>query len=146
MKAELKKSCSKCKYADWDADGCTCMIEKRLIGNAFAYVCDNFSSAKSFTNGDRIRQMDDEELAEELTSLITNALHSPAIFYGKATEEQITAANLKWLKQDATEQKQFAEKLVKSFCPDDVFTLPGMVLTREELDAICLLSEENEEE
>lgn len=66
MKTESKKNCSKCKYADWDADGCTCMIEKRLIGNAFAYVCDNFRSAKSFTNGDRIRQMTDEELAEFL--------------------------------------------------------------------------------
>ena len=60
-------------------------------------------SAKHKTNADRIRQMTDEELAEELTSLIINALHSRAIFYGKATEKQITVANMKWLKQEVSE-------------------------------------------
>lgn len=55
------------------------------------------------SNGDKIRSMTDEALAEELTSLIINALHSRAIFYGKATEEQITVANLKWLKQEVIE-------------------------------------------
>lgn len=52
------------------------------------------------TNGDKIRQMTDEDLAKELTDFIINAIHSPAIFHGKVTEEQITVANLKWLKQE----------------------------------------------
>ena len=98
-----QRCCKECKYADWDADGCTCLIDKRSVYNAFAYSCDQFIPAKPMTNADRIRHMKDEELAEELTSLIINALHSRAIFYGKVTEEQITAANLKWLKLEVIE-------------------------------------------
>ena len=98
MKTELKKSCSKCKYADWDADGCTCMIEQRLIGNAFAYVCDNFSSAKPFTNGDRIRQMTDEELAEFIVSHAKFA-SDVCRFYDKTRVSRIT----EWLKQEVAE-------------------------------------------
>lgn len=96
----IQRCCKECKYADFDADGCTCLIDKRSIYNAFAYSCDQFRPAKPTTNADRIRQMTEEELAEELTGLIINALHSHAIFYGNVTEEQITASNLKWLKQE----------------------------------------------
>lgn len=98
-----QRCCKECKYADLDADGCTCLIDKRSVYNAFAYSCDQFRPAKPMTNADRIRQMTDEELAEELTSLIINALHSRAIFYGNVTEEQITDANLKWLKLEMIE-------------------------------------------
>ena len=98
-----QRCCKECKYADWDAGGCTCLIDKRSVYNAFAYSCDQFRPAKPMTNADRIRQMTDEELAEELTDLIINAMRSPAIFYGRATDEQITAANLKWLKLEMIE-------------------------------------------
>lgn len=97
-----QRCCKECKYADFDADGCTCLIDKRSIYNAFAYSCDQFRPAKPMTNADRIRQMMDEELAKELTGLIMNALHIRAI-YDKVTEEQITAANLKWLKLEVIE-------------------------------------------
>lgn len=97
-----KRCCKECKYADWDADGCTCLIDKRSVYNAFSYSCDNFRPAKQMTNADRIRKMTDEALAEELTGLIINALHIREI-YGKMTEEQITAANLKWLKLEVIE-------------------------------------------
>lgn len=97
MKTELKKSCSKCKYADWDADGCTCMIEKRLIGNAFAYVCDNFSSEKPLTNGDRIRQMTDEELAEYIGSSICDRRESGDCLRFENCEE----CKLSWIREEA---------------------------------------------
>lgn len=107
MKTELKKSCSKCKYADWDADGCTCMIEKRLIGNAFVYVCDNFRPEKPFTNGDCIRQMTDEELARFLD--ITCGC---SVCFLDTTANECTGFRssmdcivnkIKWLQQEATE-------------------------------------------
>lgn len=119
MKAELKKSCSKCKYADWDADGCTCMIDKRLIGNAFAYVCVNFSSEKPLTYGDRIRQMTDEELAVLLVKYqVRGAVQAYGIVdmeRAKSIEEDAinsvcgkkdieTALNM--LKQDANEDAE----------------------------------------
>ena len=97
-----QRCCKECKYADFYADGCTCLIDKRSIYNAFAYSCDQFRPANPMTNADRIRQMTDEELAKELTSLMINALHIREI-YEKVTEEQITAANLKWLKLETIE-------------------------------------------
>ena len=59
-----KVCCRGCKYADWDADGCTCMIDGRLVYNASDYTCDQYRPAEPLTNADRIRQMTDEELAE----------------------------------------------------------------------------------
>ena len=51
------------------------------------------------TNGDRIRQMTDKELAEVHTGLIINAVYSPTFFYSMLKEEQITSANLEWLRK-----------------------------------------------
>lgn len=51
------------------------------------------------TNGDRIRQMTDKELAKVHTGLIINALYSPTFFYSMLKEEQITSANLEWLRK-----------------------------------------------
>ena len=95
-----QRCCKECKYADWDAGGCTCLIDKRSIYNAFAYSCDNFKPAKPMTNADRIRQMTDEELAEEITNLIIN---TPLLFRGKEAEEHIKADILKWLKLEMIE-------------------------------------------
>lgn len=58
-------------------------------------------SKKPKTNGDRIRAMTDEELANEITELIINAIHSRAIFYGYITYRQIVDANLEWLQKEA---------------------------------------------
>ena len=98
-----QRCCKECKYADWDADGCTCLIDKRSIYNAFAYSCDQFRPAKPMTNADRIRQMTDEELAEEITNLIMN---TPLLFRGKETEEHIKTANLEWLKLEMIEDAE----------------------------------------
>lgn len=51
------------------------------------------------TNGDRIRQMTDEEIAEVHTGLMINALYSPSFFYSMLKEEQIMLTNLKWLRK-----------------------------------------------
>ncbi len=51
------------------------------------------------TNGDRIRQMTDKELAKVHTGLIINAVYSPTFFYSMLKEEQITSANLEWLRK-----------------------------------------------
>jgi hypothetical protein len=59
-----KGRCRECKYADWDADGCTCMIDGRSVYNASDYTCDQYRPAKPLTNADRIRKMTDEELAD----------------------------------------------------------------------------------
>lgn len=51
------------------------------------------------TNGDRIRQMTDKELAEVHTGLIINAVYSPTFFYSMLKEEQIMSTNLEWLRK-----------------------------------------------
>lgn len=51
------------------------------------------------TNGDRIRQMTDKEIAEVHTSLMINALYSHSFFYSKLREEQIMSTNLEWLRK-----------------------------------------------
>jgi hypothetical protein len=63
---QKKGCCRECKYADWDADGCTCMIYGRSVYNASDYTCDQYRPAKPLTNADLVRQMTDEELAEWL--------------------------------------------------------------------------------
>ena len=55
------------------------------------------------TNGERIRQMTDEELAVEITELIINALYSHSICHGIVTETRINEINLEWLKQEVNE-------------------------------------------
>ena len=67
-----KGCCRECKYADWDADGCTCMIDGRLVYNASDYICDQYRPAKPLTNADRIRNMTDEELAKFLNAIVQN--------------------------------------------------------------------------
>ena len=52
------------------------------------------------TNGDKIRQMENKELAAEITELIYNALCSPAVLHGKFTYQQMLDSNLKWLEEE----------------------------------------------
>lgn len=51
------------------------------------------------TNGDRIRQMTDEEIADVHTRLIVNALWNPSFFYTMWKVEPIMSANLEWLRK-----------------------------------------------
>ena len=91
-----KGCCRECKYADWDADGCTCMIDGRSVYNASDYTCDQFRPAKSMTNADRIRQMPDDELAEFLT-FENFCAHETCGFYS------CEKCALKWLQKEADE-------------------------------------------
>ena len=52
------------------------------------------------TNGDKIRQMENKELAEEITELIYNALCSAVVLHGKLTYQQILDSNLEWLEKE----------------------------------------------
>ena len=83
-----KGCCRECKYADWDADGCTCMIDGRLVYNASDYICDQYRPAKPLTNADRIRQMTDEELAVFICA------HATCGFYFCET------CAIKWLRKE----------------------------------------------
>lgn len=99
-----KGCCCKCKYADFDMDGCTCMIDKRSIYNAHAYTCDQYKPVKPLSNADKIRQMTDEELAEFLCLVkerlcFACAYTTVADCAGISCEE----ARLQWLRKEADE-------------------------------------------
>ena len=92
-----KGCCRECKYADWDADGCTCMIDGRSVYNASDYTCDQYRPAKPMTNADRIRQMTDEELAESLSGSVA-CKHVTGCLDTSCYE-----CTLEWLKQEVNE-------------------------------------------
>lgn len=105
-----KGCCRECKYADWDADGCTCMIDGRSVYNASDYTCDQYRPAKPLTNADRIRQMTDEELAEFIDIYdIEDICKTRCEKTGEARErcmcygEQCVNNILQWLKQEVSE-------------------------------------------
>ncbi len=60
-----ESGCHGCRYGDWDADGCTCKLDGLLVWNpAVGCKYRKADEDKPLTNGDRIRAMTDEELAE----------------------------------------------------------------------------------
>lgn len=97
----IQRCCKECKYADFDADGCTCLIDKRSIYNAFAYSCDQFRPAKPMTNADRIRNMTVEELAKFMC-LVKDKLCFGCSFSHVDECEGISCeeARKQWLKQE----------------------------------------------
>lgn len=72
--------------------------DKEAIFNRTKAIMDEVSAPPK-TNGDRIRQMTDKELAEVHTGLIINAVYSPTFFYSMLKEEQIMSTNLEWLRK-----------------------------------------------
>lgn len=99
-----KGCCRECKYADWDADGCTCMIDGRLVYNASDYACDQYRPAKPLTNADRIRQMVDEELSAFLGWIADNCSYNTCDncpMYGACVD--VPLSRDKWLKQEVSE-------------------------------------------
>ena len=101
-----KGCCRECKYADWDADGCTCMIDGRSVYNASDYTCDQYRPAKPLTNADRIRQMTDEELAKFMC-LVKDKLCFGCSFSHVDECEGISCeeARTQWLKQEVSEDE-----------------------------------------
>lgn len=60
-----KSGCHGCRYGDWDADGCTCKLDGLLVPDPrIGCKYRKADEDKPMTNGDRIRAMTDEELAE----------------------------------------------------------------------------------
>ena len=56
------------------------------------------------TNGDKIRQMENKELAEEITELIYNALCSAVVLHGKFTYQQMLDSNFEWLEKEVNDE------------------------------------------
>ncbi|MBQ5389865.1 MAG: hypothetical protein IIU58_03055 [Clostridia bacterium] len=104
-----KGCCRECKYADWDADGCTCMIDGFFVCDASEHTCDQYRPAKPMTNADRIRQMTDEELVEFLMNADANIcdfcdMKYPENCLSHSCEgEDCKTEILKWLKQEVSE-------------------------------------------
>lgn len=95
-----KGCCRECKYADWDADGCACMIDGFFVCDASEHTCDHYRPAKHMTNADRIRQMTDEELVDEIGFSCNRCA---CCNLENCDEESCRAENLAWLKQEVSE-------------------------------------------
>lgn len=96
----MTRCCRECKYAEWDADGCTCMIDGRSVYNASDYTCDQYRPAKPLTNGDKIRQMTDEELAKHIMFKCSDCEYCSTC-YEYDTEATCQDGFLKWLRKEA---------------------------------------------
>lgn len=98
-----KSSCHGCRYADWDADGCTCKLDGLLVWNpAVGCKYRKADEDKPLTNGDRIRAMTDEELAEwfDLHGECNTCAYHPA-----QCKTECNEGHLKWLKQEVSEDE-----------------------------------------
>lgn len=97
---DKKRGCYGCAHADWDADGCTCRLDGLNVWNA-PKGC-KYRKEKAVTNGDKIRSMTDEQLADAITA---------DAFCGKVTGEIATISDcsdrkcidcvLQWLRKEA---------------------------------------------
>ena len=100
QKTGRKNGCHGCIYADWDADGANCKLDGLNVWNP-AKGC-KYRKAQSVTNGDKIRSMTDEQLADAITA---------DAFCGKVTGEIATISDcsdrkcidcvLQWLRKEA---------------------------------------------
>jgi hypothetical protein len=102
QKTGRKSGCHGCKYADWDADGATCKLDGLNVLNA-SKGC-KYRKEKAVTNGDKIRSMTDEQLAEFLHRIIRCCTNescqgNKCPLYG-ACGQRIEQQK-KWLKKEA---------------------------------------------
>lgn len=96
---DFEWECNECEY--YDITPCFAgRMADALIANGVRFASDNNVGDKPMTNGDRIRAMSDEELAEFL-----NRVKQPcdncqlAVVEGACTETLCDDAMEKWLKQ-----------------------------------------------
>lgn len=61
----MRKGCYDCARAEWDAEGATCRINGLHVDRP-SLGCNKRIPERRMTNGDRVRAMTDEELAELL--------------------------------------------------------------------------------
>ena len=97
---DKKRGCYGCAHADWDADGATCKLDGLNVWNP-AKGC-KYRKEKAVTNGDKIRKMNDKQLAEFFTA---------DAFCGKMNGEIATISDcgdrkcidcvLQWLRKEA---------------------------------------------
>ena len=99
MSEHKKGCCRECKYADLDADGCTCMIDGRSVDSASDYTCDQYRPAKPLTNADKIRAMSDEELRNFILDLVDPC---KVCANERCDEDETCAIGVsKWLRKEA---------------------------------------------
>lgn len=95
-----ESGCHGCRYGDWDADGCTCKLDGLLVPDPrIGCKYRKADEDKPMTNGDRIRAMTDEELAEHLSSYICDNRESGDCQRFKNCEE----CKLSWIRQEVSE-------------------------------------------
>lgn len=98
-----KSGCHGCRYADWDADGCTCKLDGLLVWNpAVGCKYRKADEDKPLTNGDRIRAMTDEELSVFLGEIADNCSYNTCDncpLYGACVD--VPLSRDKWLRQEA---------------------------------------------
>lgn len=92
---ENKRGCHGCAHADWDADGATCKLDGLNVWNP-AKGC-KYRKEKAVTNGDKIRAMNDEQLAEFLTA---DAFCDTTI--SDCSDRKCIDCVLQWLRKEAT--------------------------------------------
>lgn len=70
------KTCKECKHFEVDTVSAVCE-KKRWICDDDAPACNRFEQKPKMTNGDKIRQMSNEELAEKLV-FYSDSFNKPA--------------------------------------------------------------------
>ena len=93
QKTGRKSGCHGCKYADWDADGATCKLDGLNVLNP-AKGC-KYRKERSVTNGDMIRQMDDEQLIRYMIPYVC------AMHHVRDCQNNCDDCAREWLKKEA---------------------------------------------
>lgn len=137
MADTTKSGCFGCRYAEWDADGATCVLTGLLVGN-YGHDCQKRVAEKQtdstelhkvsskpkngsnrgqrpMTNGDRIRNFDDETLSEflfEIGQCCSDSKCDECPIHGGCAENARIIEH--WLRQRVAEPR-----------PDSTWNVPG---------------------
>lgn len=94
----MRKGCYGCARAEWDSEGATCGINGLHV-NRPSLGCNKRIPEKRMTNGDRVRNMTDEELADVLQGQCACCAYQLT----GCTEKECKDGALSWLKQEGSE-------------------------------------------
>lgn len=95
-----KRGCYGCIHADFDADGCTCKLDGLNVWNP-AKGC-KYRKERSVTNGDKIRQMSDEQIAEIFTAdAFCGKMNGEIATVSDCSDRKCIDCVLQWLRKEA---------------------------------------------
>lgn len=97
----MREGCYDCARAEWDSEGATCGINGLHV-NRPSLGCNKRVPKKRMTNGDRVRNMTDEELAEFLDEYSSCSL-CEGYKRGICTREECFKGFLAWLRKEVDE-------------------------------------------